>query len=70
MNFMFKVNRDRIMEKLKNNEPLDKDELRRIENALTIDFLHTEVLAQSMGMTKNVFELSTAENCLRNENNK
>ena len=59
--FMFKDTRDELMRKLRNNEPLDEHDLRMIEIALTIDCLHAEVLAQSMGMTENTFDLSTAE---------
>ena len=48
------------MWKLKHNEPLEENELRNIENALTMDCLHREVLSQSLGGHDNTFRLSTA----------
>lgn len=52
--------RDVIMRKLKDNEPLEENELRVIENALTMDCLRSEVLSQSLGGHENTFRLSTA----------
>ena len=52
--------RDIIMWKLKHNEPLEENELRTIENALTMDCLRSEVLSQSLGGHENTFRLSTA----------
>ena len=52
--------RDVIMWKLRNNEPLEEHDLRIIENALTMDCLRSEVLSQSLGGHENTFKLSTA----------
>ena len=52
--------RDTIMWKIKHNEPLEENELRIVENALTMDCLRSEVLSQSLGGHENTFKLSTA----------
>lgn len=52
--------RDTIMWKIKHNEPLEENELRIVENALTMDCLRSEILSQSLGAHENTFKLSTA----------
>lgn len=59
MNFKF---RDNIMNKIRNQIPLEQNELRTVENALTMDELFAEVLNQSLGLSVhgNTFNLSTS----------
>lgn len=58
MDFKF---RDNIMNKIRNQIPLELNELRIVENALTMDELFTEVLDESLGLdVGNTFNLSTS----------
>jgi hypothetical protein len=59
MDFKF---RDNIMNKIRNQIPLEQNELRTVENALTMDELFNEVLDESLGWSVhgNIFNLSTS----------
>ena len=57
MDFKF---RDNIMNKIRNQIPLEQNELRTVENSLTMDELLNEVLDQSLGLSENTFNLSTS----------
>ena len=52
--------RDKIINKLKKGETLDKNELRIVEISLTMYDVYDEVLNEALGISPNKFNLITA----------